>query len=68
MSTTRRGTIGQQPELYQKQKAGQAGWPFGITIDPDLPVIMAFATIGLLLAVCGAIAFPPPSSEVLAWL
>jgi hypothetical protein len=67
MSTTERGTIVQQPELFQKQKNSQAlRWPFRVKINPDLAVICAFATIGVLLTACAAVAFPP-WGEVLAW-
>jgi hypothetical protein len=60
MSATERETIAQQPELCQKQKNSQAlRWPFRVKINPDLVVICAFATIGVLLTACAAVAFPP---------
>jgi hypothetical protein len=67
MSTIERGTIVQQPELFQKQTNSQAlRWPFRVKINPDLAVICAFATIALLLTACAAVAFPP-WGEVIAW-
>jgi hypothetical protein len=67
MSTTEPGTIIRQPELFQRQKNSQAlRWPFRVKINPDLAVICAFATIGLLLTACAAVAFPP-SGEMLVW-
>jgi hypothetical protein len=58
MSITTRPSIAFLPKLRRKQKNSLATRTLGSRIDPDLMAVCAFATIGLLVTGCLALAFP----------
>jgi hypothetical protein len=55
---TTRPSIAFLPKLPRKQKNSLATRLHGLRIDPDLMAVCAFATIGLLVTGCVALAFP----------
>jgi hypothetical protein len=58
MSITTRPSIAFLPKLRRKQKNSLATRLLGLRIDPDLMAVCAFATVGLLVTGCLALAFP----------